>query len=124
MKQLVGLLALLAGACNGPHAVRESTAAAGTRACIDLKQVTGRRVERGQLIYQLSSGETVRNDLGGHCPPLERAMGSEITQIENDSGQLCRGDGVRVYDPVTVGAGGPSSILRCQAAAFVTVPRG
>lgn len=121
MKRLVALLALLGSACQAPQAVRETGFDGGARSCIDLSQVTGQRVERGQLIYHLSNGKTLTNDLGGHCPPLLRATGSEIIQTEMIGSQLCRGDGIRVYDPATVGAGGPASVLRCPAGDFVSV---
>ena len=124
MKYLLTLLPLLGSACSAPQLVRESPLTAGSRACIDLTQVTGQLVERDGIIYHLSSGETFRNDLGGHCPPLENATGGEITQTENNGTQLCRGDSVRVYDPATVGAGGPGAVLRCQAAAFIPVTAG
>lgn len=117
---IILMSSLLAGCAVQPRTV-DHLAEEGGRRCIDRERVTAQRVERGQLIYQLSGGETVRNTLKGRCPPLERAIGVEIVQVDNAGPQLCRGDSVRIYDPVTVGAGGPGSALRCPLGNFETV---
>jgi hypothetical protein len=121
MKHYAIPVVLIACACSVPQSAHEPALVGGERSCIELNQIVGQRVERGQLIYQLTDGQTVRNRLEGTCPALERASGSEITQIDIQAPQLCRGDAVRVYDPVTIGAGGPQSVMRCRAGPFVPV---
>lgn len=108
---------LLAGCFARVPADQGRVLANGALRCVDLGHVVARRVERGRIVMQLSSGTSYSNHLQGNCPALARATGGEIIETLND-GQLCRGDALRIYDPVTVRVGGPAGVLRCRAGDF------
>ena len=111
---------LLVGCVARVPADQGRVLANGALRCVDLGQVVARRVERGQIVMQLSSGVSYSNHLEGNCAALNRATGGEIIQTLND-GELCRGDALRIYDPVTVRVGGPAGVQRCRAGDFTPI---
>jgi hypothetical protein len=91
--------------------------------CIDLSQVTARRVVApASVVFEMSGGVAYRNDLQGTCPGAARASGLEIVQTETQSTNLCRNDHIRIYDPVEAKATGAQSFASCRVGSFTAVP--
>jgi hypothetical protein len=68
---------------------------------------------------------TYRNQLASVCRGLERLGTTAVIQIDNrgQGSRLCRGDRIRVYDPVEVKATGAGNVPTCLLGDFVATPR-
>jgi hypothetical protein len=123
MKRIALLMFAGVCACNAQPNPAAPLAAAGAQVnCIDLKQVSGRRVLPPSAVLFEMTGVAYRNDLQGSCPSAARADPSAIIQTESQSTQLCRDDRVRIYDPVEAQATGARSFPECRLGAFTAVP--
>ena len=119
---------LLLLGCAAEDAETASTAAgigAGQVACIDAGRIAGRRAESNRaLVFELSDGRTLRNDLPQACPGLERASQFGTLAVDPIESRMCRGDFVRIYDPADLPVGGIKSLPRCRLGTYTIVPRG
>ena len=125
MKRMLVLLSAGLGACSAqPTSAPPPLAAAGAQVnCIDLQQVSGRRVVPPSAVeFDTVGGISYRNDFQGSCPSAARADASTIIQTESQSTRLCRDDRVRVYDPVEARATGARSFAVCRLGVFTAVP--
>ena len=125
MKWMFALLYAGVGACNTQPVAAPPALAQGAQAsCIDLTQVTARRVlPPNAVLFEMAGGISYRAELLGGCPGAERANGSEILQTETQSTRLCRDDHVRIYDPVEAKATGAGSFATCRVGSFTAVPK-
>lgn len=116
------LFALAACAVGRTHVWQ---AEVGITRCIPLDQVVGRRVVGSHLVFETTGPTDFRNDLIGGCPRLVRLRSSATVSIASggDGGQLCRGDRVRIADPVEAGATGLLNQPTCQLGDFRLVSR-
>ena len=125
MKRMLVLLSAGLGACSAqPTSAPPPLAAAGSQVnCIDLQQVSGRRVVPPSAVeFDMVGGISYRNDFQGSCPSAARADASTIIQTESQSTRLCRDDRVRVYDPVEARTTGARSFAVCRLGAFTAIP--
>lgn len=123
-RMLVFLLAGVAGCSAQPSVPAPVVAQSAQTSCIDLTQVTGRRViAPDAVLFDTAGGISYRAELVGGCPGAARANGSEIIQTETQSTHLCRDDHIRIYDPVEAKATGPGSFAMCRVGGFTAVPR-
>ena len=123
---LVAVAALSACAPAAPVADTTMAAAGQSARCIPLNQVAGRRVlPDGSLLFEAIGGVDYRNRLASQCPGAARIHRSAvISLVDPTSGiQLCRGDRVRVYDPVETKATAAANAPSCILADFEVVAR-
>ena len=66
------------------------------RNCINSRSVDAIRISDDTLLYRESGRLVYQNKLRGPCPGLTR--GDDIMVTESFSGQLCRGDFIRLVD--------------------------
>jgi hypothetical protein len=120
----IGLSGGLA-ACNAqPVATPPAVPQQAQLNCIDLTQVTARRViPPSAVLFDMAGNVSYRSELVGGCPGAARANGSEIIQTESQSTQLCRNDHIRIYDPVEAKATGGGSFAMCRVGGFTPVPK-
>ncbi|HEX8668025.1 MAG TPA: hypothetical protein VF727_06605 [Allosphingosinicella sp.] len=121
---LLSPLALVA--CTAAEPVPEtsaSTAAIGQQvACIDTTRVAGRRAENNRsLVFELTGGQTFRNDLEEACPGIERAASFGSLSVDPVDARMCRGDMVRVYDPSDIPAGDIKNVPRCRLGNYTRI---
>jgi hypothetical protein len=96
-----------------------------TTQCINLNRIAGRRVlADGSLLFEAVGGVDYRNRLASQCPGAVRISRSAVISVVASSpgSQLCRGDRVRVLDPVETSETGASSAPSCVLADFDIVP--
>lgn len=93
--------------------------------CIALDRVGGRRVVEGGILFEMTGPVDYRNALAGACPGLARLGTSGSVSIVSAQGsQLCRGDRIRIADPVETAATGLRGYPTCVLGDFVPVGRG
>jgi len=115
-------LIVLGCTAEAPETAATDALAAGAVDCIDATRVAGRRAEGDHaLIFELSGGQTVRNDLPQACPGIARASNFGTLAIDPIEPRLCRGDFVRIYDPADLPVGGIKSVPRCRLGGFTPV---
>ena len=120
----VCLTVLLLAACSTSPRVPLPQGATQQR-CIALDQVAGRRAASGNsLEFELSDGSIFRNQLDGRCPGLERLGATATVSVASggEGGMLCRGDRVRIADPVEAQATGLRSYPNCILGDFTRLP--
>jgi hypothetical protein len=93
--------------------------------CIRLDQVAGRRVEGPAVLFEMSGPMDYLNRLDGQCPGLSRLGATATVSVASGrgGGLLCRGDRIRVLDPVEARATGALSYPTCILANFVPLAR-
>jgi hypothetical protein len=124
MKHALVVLFAGVGACNAqPVTAPPSLLAAGAQVeCIDLQQVSGRRVLPPSAIqFDMVGGVSYRNDLQDSCPSVARADASSIIETLSQSTRVCRDDRVRIYDPVEARATEARSFPTCRLGSFTAV---
>ncbi|TFI58966.1 hypothetical protein E2493_06830 [Sphingomonas parva] len=90
--------------------------------CIDATRIAGRRAQGNRaLVFELSDGTVVRNDLPDACQGLARASSFGTLAIDPIESRMCRGDSVRIYDPADLPVGGIKAVPRCRLGAFTRV---
>lgn len=120
----VGLVAAMLGGCAAEPPPRQLAAAAPE--CIALDQVIARRaVAPAAVEFEMIGGRIYRNQLASACPGLERLGDLAVVAITSgaEGSSLCRGDRVRIFDPVEARATGLQSYPECLLGDFVAVPR-
>lgn len=119
--KLVSVLPLAAvAACTAQPPGPPALAARAAGSCIDLSQVTSRHVAGPSAVVFETTHGTYRADLQGSC--AARADASAIVETVSRSGQLCRDDRVRVFDPVEAKATGARSFPQCRVLALTPIP--
>jgi len=118
------VLAAVAGCSPVPQPVAQ-TASATTLRCLSLQQVAGRRVlPDGSLLFETVGPVNYRNRLVSQCPGAVRLGTSATVSIASgaEDGRLCRGDRVRIADPVETAGASLAAIPTCILADFEPVP--
>jgi hypothetical protein len=117
--------AALAGCAAAPEPQLQAQSTQAAR-CISLQQVAGRRVlSDGSVLFEGVGPFDFRNRLASQCPGAARIARSAVVSIvEPTSGnQLCRGDRIRITDPVETGAAGTLREPSCILGDFEAVSR-
>ena len=89
--------------------------------CIFLDQVVARRtVVPNAVEFDVVGGITYRNDLATACKSIERLGPSAVIGVtsDGDTGMLCAGDRVKIFDPIEVKATGLRSYPYCRLGNF------
>ena len=105
---------------------RQSSAEAAQVSCIQLNQVAGRRVvDASSVLFEMSGPSNYLNRLQGQCPGLARLGTSATISVASggEGGRLCRGDRIRVADPVEASGANLRSYPTCVLSDFEPVPR-
>ena len=114
------LAALAACTAQPPAPPAMAEHAAGT--CLDLSQVTARRVvPPAAVVFETTHG-IYRAEIVGNCAAAAHPNGSEIVQTESQTGHLCPDDRVRIYDPVEARATAARAYPQCRIGAITLVP--
>jgi hypothetical protein len=122
MKWMSALPLIALAACTA-QPPRAPIVAQGGPSCIDLRQVTGRRViPPSAVLFDVPGPVSYRAELEGRCAARAQVNGSEIVQTETQTTHLCRDDRVRIYDPVEAKATGPRSFPECRIISITPVP--
>lgn len=100
--------------------------AKATQRCILTDRIAGRRIaDKDSVYFEMSGKVDYTNRLQGGCPGLERI--GKVASISivrgGEGGQLCRGDLIKVADPIEVQATGLQSIPNCRLGDFIAVPK-
>lgn len=120
------MVAVLASCAAVPAPESRSSAEAGQVSCIQLSQVAGRRVvDASSVLFEMTGPANYVNRLQGQCPGLARLGTSATVSIASggEGGRLCRGDRIRVVDPVEASGTGLRSYPTCVLSDFEPVPR-
>lgn len=120
------MVAVLASCAAVPAPESRPYAEAGQGPCIQLSQVAGRRVvDASSVLFEMTGPANYVNRLQGQCPGLARLGTSATISIASggEGGRLCRGDRIRVVDPVEVSGTGLRSYPTCVLSDFEPVPR-
>lgn len=95
--------------------------AAKSRTCIPLDQVVARRTVGATAVeFDVIGGTTYRNELASACKGIERLGSSAAIAVTTgaETGMLCAGDRVKIFDPVEVKATGLRTYPYCQLGKF------
>ena len=115
------LLCSVAAACTAAPPPEQPLAAAGAARCIQLDQVISRRASGPSAVdFEMLGGTTYRNRLASACPGLERLGESAVVAVTAgaETGRLCAGDRVKIFDPVEVKATGLETYPHCTLGEF------
>jgi hypothetical protein len=91
------------------------------RTCIPLDQVVARRTIGANAVeFDVIGGVTYRNELASPCKGIERLGSSAAIAVTTgaETGMLCAGDRVKIFDPVEVKATGVRTYPYCQLGKF------
>jgi hypothetical protein len=116
----LSLAIVLTGCTAEPPEPGKSIRTAGAPIeCLSLDQIVSRRPSgERSILFETTGGRAYRNDLPEQCPGLEHAGPSHIVEVEATGGQLCRGDRVRVYDPIEARNIGSGAFPQCRLGDF------
>ena len=97
-----------------------------TQRCILMDRIAGRRIaDKDSVYFEMSGKVDYTNRLQGGCPGLERI--GEVATISvvrgGDGGQLCKGDLIKVADPIEVQGIGFQGVPNCRLGDFTAVPK-
>ena len=123
MKALTPLIPLCAAAaaCTAAPPRGQQLATAGAERCIQLDQVIARRASGPAAVdFEMLGGITYRNRLASACPGLGRLGESAVVAVTAgaETGRLCAGDRVKIFDPVEVKATGLETYPHCTLGEF------
>jgi len=123
------LLCSAVTACTAAPSPQQQIAAAGAVSCIPMDQVIARRLSGpGAVDFEMLGGTTYRNQLASACPGLERLGESAVVAVTagGETGRLCAGDRVKIFDPVEVKATGLQTYPYCRLGKFsaMSTPQG
>jgi len=116
---LLILLLSTTAACIAAPPHQQVTSA--TPRCIPVNEIVVRHIAGpASVTFEMISGATYRNDLVGKCDAFERLGDNAIVAVtaSPDTGRLCAGDRVRIFDPVDVEATGLKSYPSCRLGEF------
>lgn len=119
------LMGVTLSACAAAPPAQQLSGAAPN--CIALDQVITRKVAGPAAIdFEMIGGNVYRNHLATVCPGIERLGDLAVVAITSggEGSRLCRGDRVRVFDPVEARATGLQSYPECVLGEFTEVPAG
>jgi len=112
MKPMILLSIAAVAGCTAQPPGGATIAGQSAGSCIDLSQVTARRVlPPAAVLFETTHG-SYRAELAGRC--AERADASAIVQTESQSGHLCRDDRIRIFDPVEAKTTGARAFAQCR----------
>lgn len=120
------LLCSAVTACTAPPPAGQQLAAAAAERCIQLDQVIARRASGPAAVdFEMLGGITYRNQLASACPGIERLGESAVVAVTAgaDTGRLCAGDRVKIFDPVEVKATGLETYPHCTLGEFIPTSR-
>lgn len=118
---LVGITAAAAAFAAVSPQPSGGTPATEAKRCIFLDQVVARRtVVPNSVEFEVIGGTTYRNELATSCKSVERLGASAAIGVtaDGDTGMLCAGDRVKIFDPVEVKATGLRSYPYCRLGNF------
>jgi hypothetical protein len=121
---LLVLVAVTACTATPSPAPSQTTAASGVR-CIPLDQVVARRaVSPNEVEFDVLGGTTYRNQLESPCTNLQRIGANAAVAITAgaETGRLCAGDRVKIFDPAEVQATGLAGYPFCKLGQFTALP--
>jgi hypothetical protein len=119
------LLCSAAAACTAAPPPGKQLAA-GAERCIQLDQVIARRTSGPAAVdFEMLGGITYRNQLASACPGLERLGESATVAVTAgaETGRLCAGDRVKIFDPAEAKATGLEGYPECRLGQFVPSPQ-
>ncbi|WP_395623754.1 hypothetical protein [Sphingomonas daechungensis] len=119
---LVGMTAAAAALAANPTA--EPSATTKANRCVPLDQIVGRRtVGPNAVEFDVVGGVTYRSELARPCAGVERLGSSAAIAITTgaETGDICEGDRVKIFDPVEVQATGLRNYPHCQLGKFTVV---
>jgi hypothetical protein len=121
---LILVIALGSASCSSATAQPQQPPGA-VQACIPVDQIVARRTAGPDAVEFDLVGKTYRNDLASSCPGLARlGTGAAIAITSGaETGMLCSGDRVKIFDPVEVKATGLRSYPFCRLGKFTQVAR-
>jgi hypothetical protein len=120
------ILCLGIAACTPTPPPEPQAIAANAVRCIPLDQVITRRVAgSAALDFEMLGGTTYRNQLASACPGAERLGESATVAVTAgaETGRLCAGDRVKIFDPVEVKTTGLQSYPECRLGQFLPGPQ-
>lgn len=113
-------------ACTAAPPPEQQAAVAGAVRCIPLDQVIVRRLAGpAALDFEMLGGTTYRNQLATACPGAERLGESATVAVTAgaETGRLCAGDRVKIFDPAEAKATGLEGYPECRLGQFVPSPQ-
>jgi hypothetical protein len=113
-------------ACTATPPAEPQAIAANAVRCIPLDQVITRRLAGpAALDFEMLGGTIYRNQLASACPGAERLGDSATIAVTSgaETGRLCAGDRIQIFDPVEVKATGLQSYPECRLGQFVPGPQ-
>jgi len=116
---------LVVASCAPAPATPSLAGSQGVR-CIALNQVAGRSVaDASSVRFEMNGPVDYTNRLQGQCPGLARLGSTAAISVATggEGGQLCRGDRIRVADPVETRATGYLNEPTCLLGDFLPVER-
>ena len=126
MRKLFSTVAALAVAsCTAAPPPQQAAAVPGARSCLSLDQVSGRyTAPPNSVIFETVGPVIYRNDLASRCPGIERLGASAAIAFDTGpGGQVCRGDRIRIFDPIESRATGIASNPACVLGDFIPIAR-
>jgi hypothetical protein len=123
---LTALAGLVLASCTAATAKQQEQpqqAAAKPKSCIPIDQIVARRVAGPGAVEFDVVGKTYRNDLASSCPGLARLGTSAAIAVTTgaETGMLCAGDRVKIFDPVEIKSTGLRNYPFCQLGKFTEV---
>ena len=119
------MVSLAMTGCGNPPAPPGQVSAASSR-CIATSQIAGRRVVAPTTLqFEMIGPVDYINDVGAGCPATARLGSAATISIVSggEGGQLCRGDRVRIFDPVEAKATGLAAEPQCVLGNFTPIRR-
>ena len=117
------LVGLAAASCT-PSPPPSQQSAASVRSCIPLDQVVARRAAAPAAVdFDMLGGVTYRNRLETACGNFERLGPLAVVAVTAgaETGHLCAGDRVKIFDPVEAKATGLGAHPYCRLGEFTAV---
>jgi hypothetical protein len=108
-----------------PKQATADASAPGGKSCISLDQIVGKHiVPPNAIMFEVVGPVNFRNELMDDCPGLTRLGSTAAVEYDNPLSKLvCKGDRVRIFDPIEARTGGIRASLVCRLGTFVPVPR-
>jgi hypothetical protein len=121
---LASMTAAAAALASSSPRSDEPAQAQAPRTCIPLDQVVARRTAGASAVeFDVVGGITYRNELASPCAGIERLGSSAAIAVTTgaETGMLCAGDRVKIFDPVEAKATGLQAAPYCQLGKFTVV---
>jgi len=120
---LAGLSAAAGAVVANGHPNHEPAHSLKSRTCIPLDQIVTRRTVGANAVeFDISGGVTYRNELASACDAVERlGSGASFGVTNAETGTLCAGDRIKIFDPAEVQATGLRNYPYCRLGKFTAV---